>query len=506
MPGFEFVEGQNCWRKAQAERLALIIDGQEYFRRLRQSLIAARHVALMIGWDFDLKIDMLPGESDEDGNAPDGFPNYVGDFLEALVKRRPSLQIYLLKWSGGAIFAPGSLVPALRLNLVADDNIHLAFDGRHPIGACHHQKIVVIDDSLAYCGGIDVTDGRWDTREHRPDDARRVLKNDQIAQPWHDATVAVTGDAARAFGELARMRWKRTRDEEEVPDEVVANHETWPEGLEADFRDIEIAIARTEPPEPDRSTVTEIEELYLDSIAAAETSIYLESQYFAADEIAYAIADRLAEPDGPDVVVINPEAAQGMVEDRAMHIPRSRLIRELRKMHPDGRFRILYPTNSAGDPIYVHAKIAIIDDWMLRVGSSNLDRRSMGFDTEADIALIATRPADRARIRAIRADLLGEHLNRPLKEIEAEIDEDGLIPVIDAHADQQGRGLFPIETHKRAPLSEFLAETRIFDPRFRSSARDRLGLTNRHLLIGIGLGGAALLLAAYGMRRRARDK
>ena len=94
--------------------------------------------------------------------------------LEAIVDRTPDLDIYLLKWSGGALIAPGGAIPALMIKLMSPEQIHLAFDGRHPIGACHHQKIAVIDDSLAFCGGIDMTEGRWDTREHKDDDPRRT--------------------------------------------------------------------------------------------------------------------------------------------------------------------------------------------------------------------------------------------------------------------------------------------------------------------------------------------
>ena len=141
---FQFAPDRNCWQTARADRFALIVDGNDYFRALRHALSEAREMAVMIGWDFDFEIEMLPGESDADGNAPDGLPNAVGPFLEALVERRPNLDIYLLKWSGGALIAPGRLLPALRTWILSPDNIHLAFDGRHPIGACHHQKICLL--------------------------------------------------------------------------------------------------------------------------------------------------------------------------------------------------------------------------------------------------------------------------------------------------------------------------------------------------------------------------
>lgn len=505
MNSFSFVEDRNCWRVAPAERLALIVDGQDYFRALRQALCAARHLVVMIGWDFDFEIEMLPGESDAEGNAPDGLPNAVGPFLDALVDRQPDLDIYLLKWSGGAWIAPGRAVPALRVKLMSPEQIHLAFDGRHPIGACHHQKIVVVDDALAFCGGIDVTAGRWDTRAHLPDDPGRQLRSGQIAQPWHDAAAVMTGPAAAVLGELARARWERANDAplpEPVPDPSHDRADPWPDNVAPDFHDVPVAIARTFPPERDLPAVAEIERLYLDAIAAARSAIYLESQYFAADSITRAIARRLAEPDGPEVIVINPEAAQGAIEDAAMHITRSRMMRRLWAADRFGRFRLLAPYNDAGEPVYVHAKLLIVDDRFLRVGSSNIDRRSMGFDTEADVALLARTEADRARIRDIRAGLLAEHLGADPEETRAAIDDGGMIAAIAQLQPGGPRGLRPLAPRRPGLLGAWLSHSRFFDPRYRRSAQSRLGLTNRHLLLGMGALGLAGGLLARRMWRR----
>lgn len=111
MTNFSFDAERNCWRVETASRFSLIVDGAAYFRALRESLIQAERLAIMVGWDFDFEIEMLPGESDAEGLAPDGLPNRVGPFFDALVDRRPGLDIYLLKWSGGALIAPGACCP-----------------------------------------------------------------------------------------------------------------------------------------------------------------------------------------------------------------------------------------------------------------------------------------------------------------------------------------------------------------------------------------------------------
>lgn len=490
---------QNSWRAVPADRFSLIVDGADYFRALRHALIEAREMAVMIGWDFDFEFEMLPGESDADGNAPDGLPNQVGPFLEALVDRRPSLDIYLLKWSGGALIAPGAILPALRTKLLSPENIHLAFDGHHPIGACHHQKIVVIDDKLAFCGGIDVTDGRWDTPDHTAGDERRRLRSGEIGQPWHDMAAVLTGPAAVELGRLARARWERANDGplcEPAPD---ADADTlWPPEVTPDFEGTTVAIARTHPPESDAPAVAEIEHLHLDAIHAAKKLIYIESQYFAADGIAEAIAARLQEADGPEVIVINPDAAQSALEDAAMHVTRGMLMQKLQKIDRHGRFRLLYPANAAGEPIYVHAKLLIADDVLLKVGSSNIDRRSMGFDTEADVAVLAETPKDRARITAIVHERLAELLGRAPEDVAA---HESMIAAIDA-LNTQGR-LRPVEQRDPGPIGRFLSHTRFFDPRYRRSAQARLGITGRH--VGYAFGAAAIAgVLVWRMRQRSR--
>ena len=496
----EFQPGRNCWRVETADRLAVIIDGKAYFRALREALLQARRMVMMIGWDFDFEIEMLPGESDGDGLAPDGFPNRIGLFLDAIVDRCPGLNIYLLKWSGGALIAPGGILPALQVKLMSPDQIHLAFDGRHPLGACHHQKIVVIDDSLAFCGGIDMTDGRWDDRDHLDDNPLRCLKNGDDAQPWHDASTVFSGPAAAALSELARARWERAHDAA-VEEDFSPGADLWPDSIDTVFRDIPLAIARTAPPEADKPGIHEIEDLYLDAIKGAKHCIYIESQYFCADSVTRAIARRLARPDCPEIVVINPHAAQGALEDQAMHVTRSRMIRQLQARDPHRRFRILYPVTESGQPIYVHAKIMIVDDVLLRIGSSNIDRRSMGFDTECDVAITATDDGTRRLIGHIRTTLLAEHLGLSQDRVVQEIErQGGLLGALDTLCRPQGRSLRPLRPRRETWLGGILADTRFFDPRYRRSARARVGVTARHMLIG----GAVLAGGVMLWRQRRR--
>ncbi len=494
----------NVWRRARADRVGLIVDGASYFAHLRRALMTAQRQVLLIGWDFDFEIDMLPGDSDAEGLAPDGMPNALGAFLEAVTEAAEGLNLYLLKWNGAPLVAPGRYLPSVAMRVWSNERIHFALDGHHPFGACHHQKIVVVDDVLAFCGGIDVTEDRWDTSDHTPDDPRRKRKSGEPSLPWHDATTALDGPIAATLGELARMRWARARNETLDPPESDLD-KVWPDGLESALDGVEVAVARTEPPFGDEPQVDEIERLSLAAVAAARDTLYIESQYFACQTVADAIEARLREPDGPEIVVINPQAAQNVVEDAAMHVLRGRLVERLGEVDAGDRFRIWHPVNAAGEPIYVHAKVMIVDDRLLKIGSSNLNDRSMGFDTECDVAIEGGDAETRAAIVAFRDRLVGEHLDAEPATVSAEVARrGGLVAAMEALNRPSGRGLRQIEAMPEGLLGGLLADSRAFDPRFwrGEGRRTGRGLRPRHLVGAAALVGAALALHWWWRRRR----
>ncbi|MDW3224437.1 MAG: phospholipase D-like domain-containing protein [Paracoccaceae bacterium] len=475
-----------CWTVAKAERVSFIVDGADYFRTLREVLLDAEREVLLIGWDFDFEIEMLPSKSDDDGNAPDGFPNQLGPFLEAVIERKPELNIYMLKWNGAVLVAPGRLGPSLALYVFANDRIHFALDGHHPFGACHHQKIVVADGHFAFCGGIDVTEGRWDTGQHLSDDPRRAGKNGKICEPWHDATSVLAGPVALDLAELARLRWYRATGKTlAVPKDL--KQVTWPTGLRVDAREVDVAIARTEPPYNGEPLVNEIEELTLASIAAAQKTIYIESQYFAAETICEALKTRLGEPHGPEIILINPEAALSRLEDDAMHVLRERYLSDLRECDHSDRFRAYYPINDTREPIYVHAKIVIVDDEILKIGSSNMNDRSLGFDTECDIMIQGHENV----VSEFRTRLLSEHLDVSPTTFSKTFKETGsLIETIDLLNSENGRGLRKLLQSRSGKVGEVLADTRALDPRYKPGQETSTGqgLRPRHVAAVAAIG------------------
>ena len=451
--------GTDCWRIETASRVGVVIDAEAYFNIARAAMVRAQHRIMLIGWDFDARINL--GDA-----AADGGPPTVGDFILWLVERTPGLEVFVLRWDVGAL---KSLVQRQTLVKLAQWMLHprieVRLDSAHPTAASHHQKIVVLDDSLAFCGGIDMTDGRWDTRAHRDDDPGRAGPGGTANPPWHDATSALEGPAAAALGELCRTRWQRAGGKSLAP--VTQTSDCWPEQLRVDFRDIAIGVARSEPKMPDRPAVTEIEQLYVSMIARAQHSIYAESQYFASRRIAEAIAKRLGEADGPEIVIINPLTADGWLEPIAMDSARARLFEALHLRDKHQRLRMFHPYTAGGEPIYIHAKMMIVDDVLLKIGSSNFNNRSLRLDTECDMVIDAALPGNAAaapRIIAIRDDLIAEHLGVAPAQVTAALAQHGsLIAAIDTLRAGSQR-LRDYVVPDLAAVEAWLADNEVLDP------------------------------------------
>ncbi|MGQ9365664.1 phospholipase D-like domain-containing protein [Azospirillum sp. ST 5-10] len=508
-PGREepiLVPGRTCWRIARADRVALIVDAADYFAAAKRAMREARHRLMLVGWDFDLRIRLEPDR--EDASQPD----MLGRFIQHLVENRPGLHAFILKWDMAMVKTVArEILPLLVMKWLTLRRIHFRLDSEHPLDACHHQKLMVIDDGLAFCGGIDMTRDRWDTRQHREDDPCRREPDGTPYGPFHDVAAMVDGEAAQAVGELARRRWRRAGGRRLAP--VPPCRVPWPDGVPVDLRDVDVAIARTEPDYDGHPRIDEIERLYVAALSAARRTIYLESQYLSSRAIREVLARRLGEPDGPEVVIINPQHAEGWLERWSMDAARSQVVHALRRADRYDRFRIYYPVNAAGTAIYVHAKVMAIDDRLLRLGSSNLNNRSMGFDTECDIAVDAVgqpdEPAVRQAVRAFRDRLLAEHLDVAPDDVERALDRTGsLIRAIETLRRDQGRSLRPVVVREIGDAEAAILDLQLFNPESQARRERRVvhamkKVATRYYPVAAGVAaGLGLGLWVRGRRRR----
>jgi phospholipase D1/2 len=399
--------GDNCWRIDRAERFSCVQDAADYFRFVRHALLHARETVFILGWDIQSTLDLVPG------GASDDAPTRLDELLKWVIRRRPELACYILIWDYAALYAlEREPFAEWRLGWQMPRQVCFAFDDRHPLGASHHQKIVVVDDALAFCGGIDLTGHRWDTAAHRVEEPARVNAMGSPYGPYHEVQAMVCGPVAARLGALARRRWQAL-GEEPPPVAPASLGGLWPDLVEPDLTDIDVAIARTLPPSESEPGIRECERLFVDSIAAARQSIYIESQYFTNDALGRALAARLREREGPEILVVIPKECHGWVEQETMGALRNGVLRHLIAADRWRRLRVVYPAASRASDVstFVHSKVMIVDDRFVRIGSANLSRRSMGVDSECDLAIDAgSDPAHRAGVQRIRDRLIGEHL------------------------------------------------------------------------------------------------
>ena len=492
-----FEPGRNCWRIEAAKRAAFLVDGEAYFRAFREVAIEAQRSIVILGWDFDTRIRMLIDRES------DGFPDQLGEFLHALLVRRKRLHIYILTWDFHVIYL-GERQWWLPSNLLVQRRLHFKKDGSHPVGASHHQKVVVVDDAIAFVGGLDFAQCRWDARSHRaqhPD--RRLLSNDAPCRPFHDVQMAVDGDAARTLGSLARERWVRATGYTITRAKVDRLVDHWPPSVEPDVRDVPIAVARTEPEFSDRPEVREVEHLLTDLFKAARQWIYIETQYFTSGMLAEVLAARLQEPDGPEIVLILHPNSDGWLEQHTMDVLRGRVLKRLRTVDRSHRLGLYYPylPDLKGQCISMHSKVCIVDNEYVRIGSANMSNRSMGFDSECDLALEANGdPIVQQRLARFRNGLLAEHLDVPVDRVRDTIDEQGSIIGAIEGLRGSGRSLeifdgqIPAEVDEWVPDAEFVDPPRPYETQL--VPREHRPSTLRQIMLGTSLLLAVLALAA----------
>lgn len=451
--------GDTCWCVGRASRAAALIDAEAYFKALHSALLQARRSIVIVGWDFDAAVCLLRAP----GVAQSGR---LSDLLRDLVEEHTDLEIRILIWAFSTVHAPGASLPLLFGAPWQDHpRIHLKLDNPSPLYGSHHQKIVVIDDVLAFAGGIDLTVHRWDSRAHLRDDPRRVDHDGERYGPVHDVQMVVGGEAARCLGIVAAARW-RTATGEALPASR-ADAVIWPAGLEPGFRDVDVGVSRTVPRRGLHRATREAERLNHAAIRAARRLIFIECQYFADRRIGKLLAERLAEEDGPEVVVLVPHISHSRFEQWVMDGNRDRILRMMKRADRFGRLGAFYPVTDQdrGCEIFLHSKVLVVDDVFLRIGSSNFNRRSTGLDTECDLAVEARDETARASVAAAFARLLAEHLGQSASDAARVLNEKGSPLAAIADRPPEASRLVPYEGISLNGPTHLRLGTRLLDPR-----------------------------------------
>jgi phosphatidylserine/phosphatidylglycerophosphate/cardiolipin synthase-like enzyme len=470
------VPGRNAWRTSRADASGVLIDGADYYRAFYRAALEARHSILLSGWQFDSGMQLLRGDDVEPGQEV-----RLLKFLNQLCERTPALQIYVLAWDFHMVFAlEREWMQKIMFHWMTNERLHFRFDETAVAGGAHHQKFVVIDRSLAFVGGIDLCEARWDDRGHRAQNPDRT-SHDEPVKPYHDVQAYCSGcDVTDALRELFVDRWART---EGAPLELVAceapSGEAYSPAGALRLGAGELSFSRTDP-RAEGDTVQEVQQIFTDAIAASEQLIYLETQYFSARAIRDALVSRMRMPDRPrlTIVLIVNRKAEALKEEIAVGLRQTKNLQEIRRVAEEtGHTLRAYYSLCDGDApdreaTYIHSKLVCVDDRFLSVGSANLTNRSMAVDTELHVSWETLEPnaagAELATcIRTIRTDLLREHAGLAEHERELFSDPHALAAALDqvaARPNGRLRTVPPPTENEQALLEAIDPEQLPFDP------------------------------------------
>lgn len=450
----EHKSSRHTGQSAQSRRVAFIIDARDYFLAVAEALEKAQRSVLILGWDIDSRIQL--------DNHNGGLKLY--EALNKAVQERPDLHIHILIWDYPLAYSMDrEPLQQLFFPSKTHKNIHFHLDSEIPVGSSHHQKVVVIDDAIAFVGGMDLTAARWDTPKHLPDDPMRKKPDGEPYGPYHDVQMVVDGDTAAVLGDMARKRWLwATGRPLAAPGSF--EEDAWPPSVEPHLENEMVTVALTLPKYKGREEHRDVEALYLDQIAGAKKTIFMENQYFTSPTIKDALLDRLSEEDCPEILIILPQMTTGLLEQLVMEPLQSHTLDELAANDAHDRLAVYSPfaDEDALVSIKVHSKLLIVDDEFITVGSANLNERSMGLDSECNLAVTPERSGD--AVRQFRQRLIAHHLGiAPEKYADAE-NRETMLTATRRLSEENGRLTPETQTRHDAPLPVDPEMARPLDP------------------------------------------
>jgi phosphatidylserine/phosphatidylglycerophosphate/cardiolipin synthase-like enzyme len=364
----------------------ILIDGASFLPRLAMELERATDHVHIAGWYLSTQLALIR----------EGDRRVLIDLLAELARR---VDVRVLLWAGAPLplFRPSRSDVRAVARRLEEAGVDVALDAKERPLHCHHEKIVVIDDRVATIGGIDLTvfwGDRYDPNAHpyRP------------GVGWHDAAALVGGPIVADIADHFRLRWEEVKRGPlpPSPEPAAAGEE-------------EVQLAQTIPEKIYRAAPRgrfRILESYIGALAAAGRLVYLESQFLWSPELVEVLAEKLERPPSDDfriVVLLPAHPDTGNDESRGQvgHL--------LDAADGSGRFLACALYSRDGDRsslVYVHAKVAVVDDRWLTIGSANLNEHSLFNDTELN--LVSRSPA---LARETRVRLWAEHLELPLETV-----------------------------------------------------------------------------------------
>ena len=397
----------------QCNDLEILIDGAAFLPRLAEELANAESHVHITGWYVSTELALVRERT----------RRVLLDLLADLARK---VDVRLLLWAGAPLplFQPSRADVREVAKRLRGAGVEVALDAKERPLHCHHEKLVVVDDRVASVGGIDLTafnGDRYDSSEHplRP------------SLGWHDASALVRGPVVADVAEHFRFRWHE-----------VAGGELPAAAMPAEAGEHELQLVQTIPEKVYRARPHgefRILETYVRALRSAKRLVYLESQFLWSPELVEILAEKLRDPPRDDfrIVAVLPSRPDNGNDDSRGQVG---VLADADA--GAGRFLAcaLYARNGADrEPIYVHAKIGIVDDRWLTIGSANLNEHSLFNDTEVN--LVSCEPE---LARATRERLWAEHLELPVEEVRgrepAELVDERWYAIAEEQLDRRNRG------------------------------------------------------------------
>jgi len=390
---FEFAAGSGLWAQTDppprpGNSVEVLVDGERACGAIAKALAGAHSQVHIAGWHLTPGFEL----------TRDGDTSTLRDILARLAER---VDVRVLLWAGPPVpaFQPTrKMVRAVREQLTAGTRIECVLDSRERTMHCHHEKLVIVDDTVAFVGGIDLTSlsgDRWDSTEHHP----------RGSLGWHDVATKLRGPIVADVANHFRQRWQEAAGQP-LPVPVVP----------APAGDVTAQLLRTVPERTyDFSARGEfgILEAYQRALRSAQHLIYLENQFLWSAEIAQILVHKLRNPPTEEFRILLLLPAK---PNNGADTTRGQLGCLVEGDHGAGRLlAVTIHSHNPGstEALYVHAKVAIVDDRWLTIGSANLNEHSLFNDTEINIAA-----CDPMLARHTRLALWAEHLHRTVEEID----------------------------------------------------------------------------------------
>ncbi|GAC1473462.1 MAG: phospholipase D-like domain-containing protein [Chloroflexota bacterium] len=381
----------------QRNTLTPLVEGEAYFEDLIRTLLTARERVTICGWCLTPLMSLRRRGAEK--------KSVVADVLRDVSAHA---DVRVLLWSGAPfLFEPtGRMTREVQRTLQQlAPRVRCELDTRAVFSHDHHQKAVTVDGRVAYVGGIDLSTfqgDRWDV----PDHPLRFGPN------WHDAQMRLEGEVVQDVEANFCQRWNAVTGEGLRPLPI---DPAQPSG------DTPAQIVRTVPagfypfaPQGEFG----IYHALVAAIRKARHFVYLENQYIWSPEIVDALVDAIRQPRSQPfrIVLVLPAKAYTGRYDNDEHV------RLLSKVDDGSHVFSAYALYAGGPaigktgyhymPIYVHAKVSIVDDEWVSIGSANLNRRGLATDTEMNVHTIAPELA-----RALRIRLWAEHLGMSEEDV-----------------------------------------------------------------------------------------